>query len=119
MFGLLSHAGARIRMADPMWLMVMFDFPTKRKEEQRAANQYRNLLKDEGFDRIQLSVYVKYFVNSTGTSRVIGRLTRKIPAKGLVRILKISDPTWSSMLRFDNTYEEPPETKPEQLLLFG
>ena len=119
MLGSLSHHGARIRMADPMWLMVMFDFPTKLKEEQRAANQYRNLLKDEGFDRIQLSVYVKYFVNSTGTTRVVGRLTRKIPAKGLVRILKISDPTWSSMLRFDNTYEEPPETKPEQLFLFG
>ena len=50
-------------MADPVWLMVMFDLPVKTKNERKLANRYRHVLLDLGFDRMQLSVYAKYYLN--------------------------------------------------------
>ena len=37
-----------VRMADPVWLMVMFDLPVKTKNERKLANRYRHVLLDLG-----------------------------------------------------------------------
>ena len=50
-------------MAEPMWLLVMFDLPVKTKGQRKLANGYRHSLLDMGFDRLQLSVYCKYYMN--------------------------------------------------------
>ena len=52
-------------MADPVWLLVMFDVPTRTKAQTSAANELRNTLKDRGFSRVQLSVYAKFLSNAT------------------------------------------------------
>lgn len=106
-------------MADPVWLMVMFDLPVKTKAAQRAANQYRNALLDLGFERVQLSVYAKYFLNATGTARTISQVKAAIPANGVVRILRISDAVWSSAIRYENAVSVDVEPAPAQLELFG
>ncbi len=107
-------------MADPVWTMVMFDLPTVTRQEQRAANAYRNLLLDEGFLRVQWSVYAKYFINSTGLARTLIRLKQELPPGGVVRVLKFTDTQWAATLRIENVVgDDPsPEAPPPQLLLF-
>lgn len=96
----------------------MFDLPVKTKEERLRAGQYRNLLLDKGFGRIQLSVYVKYYINATGSTRDVGTLKQNIPPRGQVRMLYISDRQWSSTIHFEGPKRRKPEAPPDQLLLF-
>ena len=47
-------------MADPVWLLVMFDLPVASRHQRKAAHDYREMLYDKGFSRVQFSVYAKY-----------------------------------------------------------
>ncbi|WP_136089073.1 CRISPR-associated endonuclease Cas2 [Auritidibacter ignavus] len=106
-------------MADPVWLMVMFDLPVKTSEQRNAANAFRNQLLDLGFSKVQLSVYAMYFLNASQSERVLKKVQSSICAGGAVRVLRFSDATWSSQKRFEGPgFEKDPEEKPSQLLLF-
>ncbi|MFW0112665.1 CRISPR-associated endonuclease Cas2 [Rothia sp. P5766] len=105
-------------MAKPVWLLVMFDLPVKTKTQMRLANQYRNLLKDRGFDRIQLSVYCKYYLNGNSTERDLGMLKVNVPVGGQVRVLRVSDNQWASTIMFVGPKQKKAEPPPEQLTIF-
>lgn len=105
-------------MARPVWLLVMFDLPVKTKEQMRLASQYRNLLKDRGFDRIQLSVYCKYYLNGNSTQKDLGMLKVSVPVGGQVRVMKVSDQQWASTLMFVGPKKKKVEAPPEQLMIF-
>jgi len=106
-------------MADPMWLLVMFDLPVVSKEQRGAANAYRNLLYDRGFSQVQFSVYAKYLVNATGVRALLPELRFSIPAEGEVRILRLTDEQWAGMYRFFGPAEVPVEDRPTQLVIFS
>lgn len=105
-------------MADPVWLLLFFDLPTTTKKYRRDANKYRNLLLDQGFDRIQLSVYAKYYVNATATNRDEKILTTNVPTEGVAQILKITNRQWHSKRRFEGKEEGQGEPAPDQLTIF-
>lgn len=106
-------------MADPVWLLVMFDLPVLTKAQQRAANQFRNLLLDLGCSRVQFSVYARYFPNASQSHRIVKNIEESISPGGAVRIMRFSDAVWSSMKRFEAEGEPvKPEDPDEQLLLF-
>ncbi|GAB3850497.1 hypothetical protein GCM10028800_21650 [Nesterenkonia populi] len=106
-------------MADPVWLLVMFDLPVQTKAQQRAATQFRNLLLDLSCSRVQFSVYARYFPNASRSHRVVKRIEESITPGGAVRILRFSDAVWSSMKRYESEGKpELPEDPDEQLLLF-
>lgn len=106
-------------MADPVWLLVMFDLPVQTKAQQRAANQFRNLLLDLGCSRVQFSVYARYFPNASQSHRVVKSIEESISPGGAVRMMRFSDAVWSSMKRYEAEGQEmEPEDPEEQLLLF-
>jgi len=107
-------------MADPVWAMVMFDLPTVTKQERNSANNYRHMLLDEGFSRIQWSVYAKYFINGTGLTRTSYLLKSELPPGGVVRLLKLTDSQWAATVRIEHVLAEDPkpESPPDALLLF-
>lgn len=105
-------------MAKPMWLLVMFDLPVKTKDQRNLANRYRNLLKDRGFDMVQLSVYCKYYLNGNSSERDVGILKMNVPVSGYVRVLKVADQQWASTLLFKGPKQTKAETPPEQLTIF-
>lgn len=105
-------------MADPVWLLLMFDVPVKTKAQSRAATHLRNTLKDRGFSRIQFSIYAKYLTNATAAIPLQKEFQLLVPPSGSVRILKIPDRQWASMIRFEGPVEAKPEEPPEQLILF-
>ena len=99
-------------MADPVWLMVMFDLPVKTKEQRRGANRYRNMLYDQGFSQVQFSVYAKYLINASGVRSLLPRLRQAIPVNGEVRVLRLTDEQWSSTYRYFGDREVSPEERP-------
>jgi len=105
-------------MADPVWLLVMFDLPTLSAEQRRAANSYRNLLMNRGFSRVQLSVYCKYIINATAAIPILNYLKATVPDEGYVRILNLTDRQWASGWHLYGRSYVAPEEPPEQLLLF-
>ncbi len=105
-------------MADPMWLLVMFDLPTLEADQRRAANAYRKLLIDRGFGRVQLSVYCRYMINATAAVPVINFLKSSVPDEGYVRILNLTDRQWAAGWHLYGLKYVPPEQPPQQLLLF-
>lgn len=105
-------------MADPVWLLVMFDVPTRTKAQTSAANELRNTLKDRGFSRVQLSVYAKFLSNATAAIPIQKELKYLVPQGGTMRILRIPDRQWAGMLWYENFETLKPEDPPAQLLLF-
>lgn len=47
-----------------MWIFAMFDLPVVTNEQRKSYSHFVNYLKAEGFERIQFSVYIRYFVRA-------------------------------------------------------
>ncbi len=105
-------------MADPVWVLLMFDLPVKTKAQRRRATQYRKMLLDLGFSQVQYSVYSKYLVNASGLRGLIPWLREGVPANGEVRVLRLTDEQWASTYRYYGPEQIPVEGRPEQLGLF-
>ena len=105
-------------MADPVWLLLMFDLPVVTKEQRRRATKYRKMLLDLGFSQTQLSVYSKYLLNGAGVRGLLPWVRDSIPPNGAVRMIRLTDEQWASMYRFHGPNSLPPEDRPEQLGLF-
>lgn len=96
----------------------MFDLPTLEPNQRREANRYRDFLFDQGFQRVQLSVYSRYMINATSALPLIEILKASVPDQGYVRMMQISDRQWAGGWRLYGKNYEKPEDPPEQILLF-
>ena len=96
-------------MADPVWLMMMFDLPVKTKNERKLANRYRHVL---------LSVYAKYYLNGNATGSDLFRLQVEVPPGGAIRIMRFTDAQWAGSIRHLGPEVQQMEEKPEALDIF-
>ena len=103
---------------EPVWAVVFFDLPVDTKAHRRDANRYRIQLLELGFGKIQLSVYAKYLINSSGLDWLASRITLGIPDGGFVRMLHVSDVEWSKMVRIEGRKLVESESRPQQLTIF-
>jgi len=101
-----------------MWLLVMFDLPVVEKEQQQDANRFRAKLKDDGYFRLQYSVYARPCPSMENTKMHADRLMEWIPPEGEVRTLIITDKQFARMQVFYGGKRKPTEKPPPQLLLF-
>jgi len=101
-----------------MWLFAMFDLPVQTKEEKRAYAHFRNLLLNEGFTRMQFSVYARFCGSEEVAETHRERLRRKLPADGHIRILAVTDRQFEKMEVFYGKKRGRAESKPDQLQLF-
>ncbi len=101
-----------------MWLLVMFDLPVVEREQQRSANQFRAKLMDDGYRRLQYSVYARPTPSMENTQVHMERLQGWIPPEGEVRALIITDKQFARMKVFYGGKRKEPEKPPPQLLLF-
>lgn len=104
---------------DPMWCLVMFDLPTQTATQRRAYATFRNFLLDQGFVRVQYSIYTKYSTSGVLSARAVNLIKRAVPCTGEIRLLHITDRQWADMVCYFNSQQIPdPVEKPEQLLIF-
>lgn len=103
---------------DGVWAIVMFDLPTYTEQQRQAANQFRKLLKANGFTMFQYSVYVRYAITVAAHQRQHGAIKHGLPEDGHVVILLLSDHVWARAQRFSGKGHESPPLEPSQLTIF-
>ncbi len=101
-----------------MWLLVVFDLPVGSAKERRAATQFRNLLKDEGFTMKQWSVYLRYFDIRTRAEAAADRIGKQTPSLGSVSMMFLTDKQYGMTRNYHGRSQTETEKKPEQLALF-
>ena len=101
-----------------MWLLVMFDLPVVEPEERRAATDFRNQLRDMGFEMCQFSVYLRFCEGREQADSWVRRVKGALPPEGRVYCLVFTDRQYGEIIRFEHrkTLAKPP--KLEQFVLF-
>ena len=101
-----------------MWMMVLFDLPVLTKNERKAASKFREFLMDQGFDRCQLSVYLRFCAGKEQAQVYTKRVQAALPQSGNVQIIYFTDKQYENIISFDGPRQRPPEKNPEQYKLF-
>ena len=101
-----------------MWMIVLFDLPVVTPEERRTASLFRKTLLDQGFHMSQFSVYYRLISGKEALEGYIRDIRVRLPSKGKVDILAITDKQYEGIISFSGKTKEKNKQKPSQLLLF-
>lgn len=102
------------------WLIVTFDLPTLTKPQRKKAHDFREWLKDDGYQMLQLSVYARACVTFARQMTHIERVKANLPEEGSVRVIYVTRAQWerSFVLHGAPASEVSPEEFPEQIQLW-
>lgn len=103
-----------------MWVICMFDLPTKTKRERQAYTAFKSLLMSEGLDRIQFSIYGKPMSSFEKARLFAKRIGSRVPEDGAVKFMFMTDKQMSMTISyFGGEKTEDQKTKlPDQGELF-
>lgn len=101
-----------------MWVLVMFDLPTKTKQERKQYAAFRKHLLEEGFFQMQYSVYSRHTPSQERADAIQQHVVNQLPPKGEVRILRLTDNQYSRMEVYRKKAAGSPEPATEQLSFF-
>ena len=101
-----------------LWLFAMFDLPVKTKREKLAYVRFRNLLLEEGFCKMQFSIYARFCGSEDIAETHRDHLRRRLPSDGHIRLLTITDRQFGKMEVYFGKKRHDPEATPQQLALF-
>ena len=101
-----------------MWMMVLFDLPTVTGQERRDANNFRKFLLDQGFDRCQLSVYLRFCSGKEQAQVYTRRVQSALPPSGNVQVIYFTDKQYENIVSFQGKGRQPANKNPEQFTLF-
>lgn len=80
-----------------MWLVAMFDLPVATKAERRAYQDFRSMLLNDGFDRLQFSVYARHCSSRENLDVHRSRVESALPPDGEVRLLAVTERQFERM----------------------
>jgi len=101
-----------------MWVVTMFDLPVDTKAARRAYAQFRKKLLQDGFNRLQYSVYARHCASEENAYVHAQRVERSLPDDGEVRVLTITDKQFERMRIYWGKRRKPSQPPPLQLELF-
>lgn len=102
-----------------MRMLVFFDLPVTTKKERKIANQFRKALIDDGYHRVQYSVYARVCNGLKAVEKHRARLYGILPNKGSVRLLVITEKQYESIeILVGKLTEEDTSFVAEQLTIF-
>ncbi len=101
-----------------VWTFVMFDLPTVTAEERKRATEFRKLLLDCAFMRIQWSIYARPSPSEERAAVIEKSIMAGLPPGGNVRMFQMTDKQYSRIKVFYGKSEGEIEKPPEQLTLF-
>ena len=101
-----------------MWMMVLFDLPVLTDKERRDANNFRKFLLDQGFDRCQLSVYLRFCAGKEQAQVYTKRVQTALPESGNVQIICFTDKQYENIVSFDGPKRRSANKNPQQFTLF-
>ncbi|MEK0083893.1 CRISPR-associated endonuclease Cas2 [Benzoatithermus flavus] len=100
-----------------MWLFCFFDLPVKTKAQRKAAAQFRKLLLGDGFNMLQLSVYVRVCRDQDGVEKHVARICKHLPKQGSVRTLAVTERQYARMRTLVGEKQAHEKPGGDQLLL--
>ncbi len=100
-----------------MYLFVMFDLPVGSKAERRAASQFRNFLKKDGYDMMQFSVYTRICRGQKAVDKHLQRIASVVPSEGGIRAFQITDKQYARQVILVGKRKKQEESGAEQLVL--
>jgi CRISPR-associated protein Cas2 len=101
-----------------MWILALFDLPTKTKAQRKRYTTFRKSLLNDGFSMMQFSVYKRHCATRENASLHIERMGRVIPSEGEVRFIQITDRQFGEMKIFRGKKRIDSEERPAQLEFF-
>lgn len=101
-----------------MWVLVFFDLPTESKAERKIYSKFRKELLGDGFAMFQFSIYMRHCPSRENADVHIKRVKNKLPEKGHVGIMCITDKQFGMMEIFYGKKEAEKESPLQQLELF-
>lgn len=81
-----------------MRLLVLFDMPVEKADQRKEYARFRKKIMDDGFMMLQFSVYSRYCNNDSDAEKHIKRVKDMKPKYGNVRILKVTENQFESMV---------------------
>lgn len=102
------------------WLIVAFDLPVGTKSQRKNAHDFREWLKDDGYQMLQWSVYARACVTFARQETHIERVKRNLPPEGSIRAIFVTRAQWerSFILHGSPAVEGTAEELPEQIQLW-
>ncbi|MBS0210679.1 MAG: CRISPR-associated endonuclease Cas2 [Planctomycetes bacterium] len=101
-----------------MWVVTMFDLPVDTKQARREYARFRKFLLEDGFRRMQFSVYCRPCPSEENAVVHQRRVKGRLPPDGEVRMLTITDKQFERMQIFWGKMRRRPEQPGHQLELF-
>ncbi len=80
-----------------MWVLVFFDLPTETKAERKIYSKFRKDIMADGFTMFQFSIYMRHCASRENADVHIKRTKTKLPEKGHIGILCITDKQFGMM----------------------
>lgn len=100
-----------------MWMLVMFDLPVLTPAERKEATNFRVFLLHLGFERSQLSVYMRCCPGKEKAEHYVRRIREQLPEGGKVDILTFTDRQYENIISFRSQGRRP-KKKSHQLTLW-
>ena len=101
-----------------MWVLVFFDLPTETKKDRKNAGKFRKDMLADGFQMFQFSIYMRHCSSKENADVHIKRVKSRLPEKGHVGIMCITDKQFGMMEIFRGHEPTPVEPPTQQLELF-
>ena len=80
-----------------MWIIVLFDLPTETKKDRKNYTRFRKEMLNDGFSMFQFSIYLRHCSSRENADVHIKRTKSKLPPKGHVGIICITDKQFGMM----------------------
>jgi CRISPR-associated protein Cas2 len=98
-----------------VWLLVMFDLPVKTRTDKTRYRHFHDFLVDDGFQMLQYSVYGRHCASREMALTHSDRVRRKLPRRGRVRVLHVTEAQFAKMQVFEDFTVGEPESPPQPL----
>ncbi len=101
-----------------MWILVFFDLPTETSLERKIYAKFRKELLQDGFNMFQFSIYMRHCASRENAEVHVKRVKDRLPEKGHIGILSITDKQFGMMELFYGKKETHKIKQPLQLEMF-
>ena len=101
-----------------VWIVVLFDLPTRTPADRKRYTKFRKALLADGFDMMQYSVYMRHCPSEENAAVHAARVKAVVPEMGEVRVVRFTDKQFERMDVFHGKLRKKPEKGAQQLELF-
>ena len=101
-----------------MRLILLFDMPVLTDDQKKEYRHFRENVMDDGFMMLQYSVYVRYCQNDSDAEKHIERVKKMKPAYGNIRILRVTENQFNSMIMIQGEKSEQEKMVTAEQLFF-